>query len=109
MEQEKLVEDAKREQSRILKEASDTRAKIIAQAQEEARAEAGKILASAKTEIQAEKESALRDVRREVAMLSVRIAGKIVSRELSSDEAQMQLVEKLSEELTRTGTDSINN
>ena len=80
-----MLEDARKEQAQILREAADTRSKLIADAKDQAREEAAKILADARAEIEAEKEAALRDVRKEVAVLSVSIAEKILRKELAKD------------------------
>jgi len=96
-----MLDEARKEQSAILKEASETKARILAEAKEQARAEADKILADARTQIAAEKESALRDVRKEVALLSVSIAEKILRKDLSVDEAQQEFIDKMVDETTR--------
>ncbi len=98
-----MLEDARKEQAQILREATDTRNKILAQAKDEAREEASKILADARTEIEAEKEAALRDVRREVAVLSVSIAEKILRKELADDRAQRDYIDRMVEEAVRDG------
>ena len=46
-----MLEDARKEQAQILREAADTRSKLIADAKEQAREEAAKILADACAEI----------------------------------------------------------
>lgn len=97
-EQERLLAEAKAEQSRILQEASQQRDSMIAKAQEEARTEVVKILDEAKVRIQEEKEAALRDVRREVATLSLAIAEKVIRKELSDDKEQMELIGKMTDE-----------
>ncbi len=94
-EQKVLIKQSQVEQNRILKEAAATRDAMIAQARSDARSEADKILADARLQIAAEKESALRDIRREVAVLSVSVAEKILRKDLSSDAAGMELVEKM--------------
>ncbi len=99
-EQEKLLLEARKEQARILQEAAARRDSMIARAQEEAREEAGKILEEAKRLIQEEKEAALRDMRREVATISVAIAEQVVRKELSTDKGQMELIERLIEEVS---------
>ena len=99
-EQEQLISDARAEHDRILKEAAQERERMIASAQEQARAEAGKIMDETRERILQEKEAALRDIRREVATLSGAIAEKVVRKELSSDEGQKELVDKLFEELS---------
>ena len=99
-EQEQLISDARAEHDRILKEAAQERERMIASDQEQARAEAGKIMDETRERIRQEKEAALRDIRREVATLSVAIAEKVVRKELSSDEGQKELVDRMFEELS---------
>ena len=98
VEQAQMLEQARREQSAMLKEATETKARIIAEAKVQAHEEADRILAQAKTQIEAEKESALRDVRREVALLSVEVAEKVLRQELSDRNQQRALAETLVDE-----------
>ena len=100
-EQDALIEKARREQAAILKEATETKNRILADAKDQAKEEAGKILSDARIQIAAEKESALRDIRKEVAMLSVDISEKILRKDLASDREQEELVQRLVEEATR--------
>ena len=100
-EQQQLIDQSKLEQTRILQEATRTRAEIIAKAEQEAADKAEQLLRKARTEIEAEKESALRDIRKEVAELSVGIAEKVLRKELSSDEAQMAYVDRLVREIEK--------
>ena len=97
-EQAKMIEETRLEQSRILKEASESRERIIAQAKEEAAAEAAKLLDHAKVEIAAERESAIRDIRRQVAMISVEVAEKIVRKDLEGDAGQQGLIDRMVDE-----------
>ncbi len=99
-EQERLLSEARTEQARILQEAAVQRDAMIAQAQEQARDEAKKIMDEAKARIQEEKESALRDVRKEVAQLSLAIAEKVVRKELSTEKGQMELIDRMIEDLS---------
>ena len=99
-EQERLLSEARTEQARILQEAAVQRDAMIVQAQEQAREEAKKIMDEAKVRIQEEKESALRDVRTEVARLSLTIAEKVVRKELSTDKGQMELIDRMIEDLS---------
>ena len=98
VEQAKMVEETRKQQALILKEATETKARIVADAKAQAKAEADKILAEAKTQIAAEKESALRDVRKEIALLSVQVAEKVLRNELSDDGSQRALIDKLVDE-----------
>ena len=97
-EQAKMIEETRLEQSRILKEASESREQIIAQAKEDAAAEAAKLLEHAKVEIAAERESAIRDIRRQVAMISVEVAEKIVRKDLDEGDGQLALLDRLVDE-----------
>ena len=96
-----MLEDVRKEQSAILREATDTKARIIADAREAAKAEADKILADAKLQIAAEKESALRDVRKEVALLSVQVAEKVLRYELQDEGNDRAFIDKLVDEATQ--------
>ena len=100
-EQARMIEETRLEQSRILKEASEVRAGIIAQAREEAQQEAAKLLEHAKVEIAAERESAIRDIRRQVAMISVEVAEKIVRKDLEGDGGQLALIDRLVDEASQ--------
>ena len=97
----RMLDEARKEQAQILRDATDTRNKILAQAKDDAREEAAKILAEARTQIEAEKEAALRDVRKEVAVLSVSIAEKILRKELADDGAQREYIDRMVEETVR--------
>ena len=97
----RMLDEARKEQAQILRQATDTRNKILAQAKDDAREEAAKILAEARTEIEAEKEAALRDVRKEVAVLSVSIAEKILRKELADDREQREYIDRMVEETVR--------
>lgn len=97
-EQARMMEEVRRQQSAILKEAAETRTRMVADAKAEARDEAEKILAQARTEIAAEKESALRDVRKEIALLSVEVAEKVLRQELSDESSQKAFIDKLVDE-----------
>ena len=97
-EQERIIREAREEQDKILKEAAEARNNIISQAKEQARDEAAKILAEAKVQIEAEKESAVSQIRSQVAMLSVNIAEKVIRKTLSTDKEQMELIRKMVDE-----------
>lgn len=90
-----IMDQARREQNALITEATETKKQIIEQAKEQAREEAQIIVSDARLQISAEKESALRDVRKEVSMLSVAIAEKILRRELSSDKDLEEYVSTL--------------
>ncbi|NCC09354.1 MAG: ATP synthase F0 subunit B [Bacteroidia bacterium] len=99
---EELVAAANKEQGRILREASEERDKIIREARKQAEIAALKELNEVKLQIQLEKEEAIRDIRRQVAVLSVDIAEKIIRKDLGHSDQQMQMIDRMVDEvLTR--------
>ena len=52
-----------------------------------------------KAEIEQEKQQAVREIRAQVAELSVKIAEKIVKQQLSTDDKQMELINKMLDEV----------
>ena len=97
-ESREIMDQARRERNALIAEATETKKQIIEQAKDQAREEAQKIVSDARLQISAEKESALRDVRKEVSLLSVAIAEKILRRELSGDKALEEYVSTLLDE-----------
>lgn len=97
----RMIEETRREQSALLKEAAETRKTMIEEARTEAREEAGKIIGEAQERIAAEKESALRDIRREVALLSVGVAEKILRKDLPAQEKEGDYLAALVDEAAR--------
>ena len=99
-EQERIIAETRAEQALLKKEAAAERDRMISVAREQARAEAQKIMDEAKARIEEEKESAIRDMRREVALISMSIAEQVVRKEMSSDKGQRELVDKLVDEVS---------
>lgn len=96
---ETIVETARREQVRILRDANKTRDLMIKDAKEKAQVEAGKIIVDAQKHILIEKEDAIRDIRRQVAELSVDIAEKIIRGQLEKKDEQMVMINRLLDEI----------
>ena len=94
-EQERIISETRAEQSRLLQEAAAERERIISLAQQQAVAQAQKIMDDAKLSITQEKEAAMKELRNEVAKMSLAIAEKVVRKEMSSDKEQKQLIDKL--------------
>jgi F-type H+-transporting ATPase subunit b len=97
---ENLLKEARERQQQILTEAAQTRDAIVEKAQMKAREEGTRIITEAKAQIEAEKQNAIADIRKQVAELSVQVAEKVLRKELSSDAAQMQYVDKLLDEVS---------
>ncbi len=98
IESEKLIQEAREQQDRILKEAMATQQSIISEAKSKALVESNKLLENAKKQIQVEKENALREIRAQVADLSVNVAEKILLRKLDKTAEQDQFVARLVDE-----------
>lgn len=99
-ESEEILKEAQSRQSQILKDATATREAIIRQAKEKAQAEASHILEEARRQIVAEQEKARRDSREQVADLSIKIAGKVLSKNLDNNQAQTEWIDKLLDEMS---------
>ncbi len=99
-EQSRMIEEARREQTRILKEAAASRDSLVEQAKAQAREEAARILEQARTQIAAEKESALRDVRKDVAMVAVSVAERVLKKNLADSGEQEGLIDRLMDEIS---------
>ncbi|MGM9700663.1 MAG: F0F1 ATP synthase subunit B [Prevotella sp.] len=97
---EAMLQEARERQAKIMQEAADTRDAIVEKAQEKAREEGARLLAEARQQIESEKQNAIRDIRAQVAVLSVQIAEKVLREKLSDDSQQMQLIDKLLDEVS---------
>ena len=96
---ETMLQEARQKQAQILKAAADTRDAIVAQAQEKAREEGNRLIAEAKGEIESQKQAAISEIRAQVAELSVKVAEKILRKELASDAKQMETIDRLLDEV----------
>lgn len=96
---EAILEQARKDQAAILAEAAKSRDKILETAKEKAGEEASKIIADAREQINLEKEDAIRQIRREVATLSVDIAEKVLRDNLHEKESQMNMIDRLLDEI----------
>ena len=97
---ERILIQANEEQMQILKEAAETRERIINEAKRQARVEGEKLLMEIRRTIQIEKEDAIHDIRRQVAILSVDIAEKVLRKNINTDTEQMQMINRMLDELT---------
>jgi len=99
-ESEAILQEARAQQAQILKEAAETRDAIVLKAQEKAKAEGARLLSEAKAEIEGEKQQAIRDIRAQVAELSVQVAEKVLREKLSTDAEQMKMIDRLLDDVT---------
>jgi len=97
-ESEAILASARAEQVKILKDAENTRNRIINESKEAARAEGQKELEELRKQIKLEKEDAIKDIRRQVAILSVDIAEKVIRNNLEGSKEQMAMIDRLIDE-----------
>ena len=97
---ESILQDAREKQAAILREAAETRDAIVEKAQDKACEEGARLLSDAKAQIESEKQNAIREIRGQVAELSVQIAEKVLKAKLSDDKAQMDMINRLLDEVS---------
>lgn len=96
---ESILQEAREKQAAVLKEATATRDAIIAKAENQAKDRGAQLINDAKAEIEQEKLQAIREIRGQVAELSVKIAEKIIKQQLATDDKQMELINKILDEV----------
>ena len=94
-ESEAILQQAREQQALLLKEASATKDAIIKEAKEKALSESAKIMEETRQQILVEKQNAIREIRSQVATLSVGIAEKILLKKLDNDNKQMEMIDRL--------------
>ena len=94
-----IVDNARREQLKIMNDATQTSDLLIKEAKNKASLEAVKLVEEARKQILIEKEDAIRDIRRQVAELSVDIAEKVLRGQLEKKEEQMDMINRLLDEI----------
>ena len=97
---EELLAEAREQRDSILKQAKQSGNQIIEAAKQTAKNEADKIILQAKEDIAYEKDKALKDLKGELAQMSLDIAQKVLSHEVknpqTSEEVIKEQIDKLS-------------
>lgn len=96
----KLIKEARAEREAMMKEAREISDKMIATAKEEAKEVTSTLIEKAQASIQQEKQSALAELKKNVAELSISIAESVIKKELSNKKDQLDLVEGILKEVT---------
>ena len=96
---ENLLKEARIERDAIVKDAKETATRMIEEAKATAKSESDKVVTAARAAIASEKAAAIAELKTQVAALSLEIAEKIIRGELSSDDKQKALAEKLAEDI----------
>ncbi|WP_026630872.1 F0F1 ATP synthase subunit B [Dyadobacter alkalitolerans] len=92
---EKLIAEANAVRDQILRDAKDAADRTILESKDKAAVEAQKMIDSAREAIRNEQQTAVTKIRKEVAVLSLEIAEKVLQRELKDKEAQEKLIADL--------------
>ena len=92
---ENLLKEARAERDSIVKDAREIAAKMVEDSKNNAKLEAEKIIVSAREAVNNEKTAAMAEIKTQIAILSIEIAEKVVKGELSSNDKQKALSEKL--------------
>lgn len=100
LESESILQDAREKGNQLLKEGTATRDAIVAKAQDKAREEGNRLMTEAKAEIESQKQAAAGEIRAQVAELSIKVAEKILKKELDSEDKQMELIGRLLDDVT---------
>ena len=93
-----LINDARENQAKMLREAVAAKEQIITEARDKAAAETEMMISQAKKQIERERDEALDSIRTEVAKLSIAIAEKIVRKELEGGDNQQRYIDELIDE-----------
>jgi F-type H+-transporting ATPase subunit b len=96
---ENLLREAQLEREAMLKAARDAKDAMINDAKATAKAEADRMISLAREAINNEKQAAVTELKNQVAQLSLQVAEKLIREQLSSDEKQKELANKLVTEL----------
>jgi len=100
VEGDQIIAGARKEHQAILVEATQLREKLVKDAHAQAMIEAEKVIADARLMIHHEKEMALKEIRMQVAELSVNIAEKVVRNKLSDSTEQQKMIQRLLDEIS---------
>ena len=91
----KEMQNLKSDNENMLKDAREIKAKLISEAENQAKIQASKLIESAQIAIQNEKNSAMNELKQTVVELSIGIAEKVISNELEDKNKQLKVVETM--------------
>lgn len=98
-EAEKYIDEARKQQADMLRDADRMKTQIIEEARAEASKEAKKQMDAAKLSIEQARKEAELQFRDEVSSFALEIASKVVRKQLEDDKAQSALVNSLLDEI----------
>ncbi len=96
---QKMMNEAKIERDEILKQTRELKDKILSEAKGTAQQEAAKIIESAREQIKIEKSNAIKDLKNQMADISIKIASLILEAELKENSKQKEVIDKYLEKV----------
>lgn len=90
-----MMKEAREQRDQLLRDAQAMKKRMMEEAAEEAGKKSAELIAKAQQTIQAEKKLALKELKAQVATLSVEIAEQVLKAELKDEKAQKALVSKM--------------
>jgi len=95
---EKMLDDTRREQEILLDKARSEAKTIVEQAQQRSRVEAEQMINRTARDLEQMKNDALKDMASVVAEISLTLSERILREKLSSDDAQIEYIDRLIDE-----------
>ncbi len=99
LEAQKYINDARKQQSDMMREADKLKNQMVEEARAEAQKEAQKVMEQAKLSIAQQQKEAEAQFRDSVSEFALQIAQKVVKQEMANDKAQSKLVDSLLNEM----------
>lgn len=96
---EAIIDSARKEHLKIMNEAAELRQTLMEEAKTNASEVTVKMIEDARAQILNEKEEAIREIRRQVANLSVDIAEKVLRTKLDEKDEQLRMIDRLLDEI----------
>lgn len=90
-----IIAEAQAEQQKMVQETKALNQKMIDEAKAKAASEAAKIMEAAQEQIKRDKENAIKELRKEVAALSIEMAEKVLKKELADKKSQSDYISTL--------------
>lgn len=92
---EKILAEARMERDKLIKEARQMKEKIVEDAKAQAQVEAQKMVEAARASIISEKKAAIKEIKDQVAVLSIQVAEKLIKDKLGDAANQGEYIDKL--------------
>ncbi|MEO6949783.1 MAG: F0F1 ATP synthase subunit B [Ginsengibacter sp.] len=96
-ENEELLAQAREERAQMMRDAKETKDRIISEAKEQAKSEMTKIVADAQSVIHQQKMAAITDLKNQVGNLVLEVSEKVLRRELNNKADQEKYIKQLTQ------------